>query len=134
MKTYMFEAQHGPGLGNWGKFMVGVLDEGELAYQSQVDPPARSLLDACGWDTRHRVWVFDLQTGEGCYVKLGGYAHADLEKHRVWVCPLFEPWLAWLYEQVLEHGGDLGCIPGLPRLVDLPDAAFAFAGYRRPGQ
>lgn len=73
------------------------------------------------------MWVLDLQTGEGAFFRPGGYAAADLEKHRVWVCPLFEPFLEWLYRQDLT---DLG---QLPRLVELPDAEFAMRGYRRAG-
>jgi hypothetical protein len=43
------------------------------------------------------------------------------------VCPLFEPFLEWLYEQ------DLTDLSTLPRRVELPDAEFSFTGYRRPG-
>jgi hypothetical protein len=97
VRTWQFEGRHGPDTGNWGKFMVGVLDE-EWAWRSEANP-GRPLLHACGWWYPDHLWVFDLQTGEGCYVRPGGYAHADLQSHRVWVCPLFEPWLTWLYDQ-----------------------------------
>jgi hypothetical protein len=135
VKTFQFEARHGPGTGNHGKFMVGVLDE-EWAWLSGVDE-GRPLMQACGWwgAATDRIWVFDLQTGEGCFLHPGGSAHADLAKHRVWVCPLFEPWLTWLYEQL--RGCAAEDIPArlgeLPRVVDLPGAEFALAGYRRPG-
>lgn len=130
MKTYQFEArQSADGASNHGKFMVGVFDD-EWAWRSGIDD-GRPLLPLCGWWHPDHVWVMDLQTGEGCYVRPGGYAHADLQKHAVWVCPLFEPWLEWLYERVKETG--IEGIGDLPRVVDLPDAEFAFAGYRRPG-
>ena len=130
MKTYLFEARQGPGgISNWGKFMVGVFDD-EWSWRSGVDD-GRALLQACGWWHPDHVWVMDLQTGEGCYVRPGGCAHADLEKHAVWVCPMFEPWLEWLYERVRKTG--IEGIGSLPRVVDLPDAEFAFAGHRRPG-
>lgn len=51
----------------------------------------------------------------------------DLDKHRVWVCPLYEPFLNWLYAQ------DLADLDKLPDLVDIPDAEFQMHGYRRPG-
>jgi hypothetical protein len=114
--------------GNWGKFMVMVPEE-EWAYRSQVSTEfGGPLLSALGWSGAH-MWVLDLQTGEGAFFKPGGYAHADLEKHRIWVCPLFEPFLEWLYAWYRE-GLD---IEGLPDVVELPAAEFAFAGYRRPG-
>lgn len=131
MKTYQFEGrQNADGMCNWGKFAVGVLDE-EWSWRSGVDD-GRPLLRAIGWRPDH-LWVFDLQTGEGCFVRPGGSAHADLEKHRVWVCPLFEPWLEWLYGELAGHPDFAARLEELPRVVDLPDAEFAFAGYRRPG-
>ena len=84
------------------------------------------LLRSLGWGPEF-LWVLDLQTGEGAFFKPGGYAKADLDKHQIWVCPLFEPFLGWLYKQ------DLKDITALPRTVELPFAPFAMHGYRRPG-
>lgn len=66
---------------------------------------------------------------EGCLVApwLCGDAHTDLQRHKVWVCPLFEPFIAWLYAR-----GDVDPMT-IPAHVDIPDAAFALAGHRRPG-
>jgi len=127
MRTFQFEARHGPDSGNWGKFMVGIPDE-EWAWTSGVHTrlPGAPLLGLIGWTLEH-IWVFDLQTGEAAMIRPGGSAHADLEKHAVLVCPLFESWLEWLYRQ------DITRLAELPRVVDLPDAPFAFHGYRRPG-
>ena len=123
MKTYVFEG-HGSG-GNWGKFLVGVHDS-EWSWRSQIDDSRDSpLLGRIGW-TREHIWVLDLQTCEGGAFRPGGYAKADLDKHRIWVCPLFEPFLTWLYLQ------DLSRIDELPQLVEL-DVPLEFAGYRRPG-
>ena len=122
MITKIFEATNKDQ--NWGKFMVCRPDT-EWQYTSQVDPGAL-LLRTRGW-TREHVWVMDLQTGEGAYFKPGGLARADLNKHRIWVCPLFEPFLRWLYRQ------DLTELSALPDVVQLPDAEFAMYGYRRPG-
>jgi hypothetical protein len=122
MKNVFIEATNGPQ--NWGKFMVARFDA-EWARPSAIEP-FRSLLGAVGWAHEH-ILVFDLQTGEGAIFKPGGLASADLQKHRIWVCPLFEPFLAWLYRQ------DLTDLDRLPKHVDLPDAEFQMFGYRREG-
>jgi hypothetical protein len=49
----------------------------------------------------------------------------------IWVCPLFEPFLEWLYERYRE-AGELD-LDELPDVVELPGAEFAFHGHRRPG-
>lgn len=131
MKTKIIEAVQSKAVpGNWGKFMVMVPDE-EWAYRSQVNTEfSGPLLRSVGWSAEH-VWVLDLQTGEGAFFRAGGYAKADLNKHQIWVCPLCEPFLEWLYERYREDPRlDIG---SLPDVVELPDAEFALAGYRRPG-
>jgi hypothetical protein len=129
----MIEATQDAAAGfNHGKFMLGRFDEEEWAQVSRIDTrmlgfrPPPLLSGSCGWTPDHLL-VMDLQTGEGAIFRPGGMAVADLEKHRVWVCPMFEPFLEWLYRQ------DLGDLDGLPYLVELPDAPAAMAGYRRPG-
>jgi hypothetical protein len=124
MKTYLFEAR---GSINWGKFLVADLDE-EWEWPSIAFPDVKSVLDGCGWDPmKPMFWIMDLQTGEGAYFKVGGAANQDLEKHRIWVCPMFEPWLEWFYKQ------DMSNIASLPRVLHLPDAPAAIYGYRRQG-
>lgn len=127
MKTFVFEATQSPDYsGNWGKFLVGIPDT-EWRWKSKVCPDSQlPLLRQLGWNNEF-IWVMDLQTGEGCTVRHGGNARADLNRHRVWVCPLFEHWLAWVYKQ------DLAKIGEWPRLVYLPDAPFDLYGYRRAG-
>lgn len=122
MKTKIIEATNGPR--NWGKFLLGRFDS-EWSYRSVVNTDAR-LLGSIGWSPQHLL-VMDLQTGEGSIFKPFGSARADLQKHRIWVCPLFEPFLTWLYDQ------DLSDLDRLPAHVDLPEAAFHQFGYRRPG-
>lgn len=112
---------------NWGKFMIGRFTPEEWAYPAALDPTGRSLIAGRGWSQDH-IMVFDLQTGEGAIFKPGGYAKADLDKHQIWVCPMFEPFLEWLYQQ------DLRDLAKLPPSINLPDAEFSFSGYRRPGQ
>ena len=85
------------------------------------------LLRARGWSPQH-IMVTDLETGEGAIFLAGGYAKADLDKHKVWVCPLFEPFLEWLYKQDLKY------LEKLPRHVDFPEAEYAIFGYRREGK
>lgn len=124
METRFIEGMHPDGRGNHGKFLVGRFTSEEWGRRSAVDN--WPLLGGRGWSNDHII-VMDLQTGEGAVFKPGGLASADLKKHRVWVCPLFEPFLTWLYQQ------DLSDLSKLPALVEFPDAEFALSGYRRPG-
>lgn len=112
---------------NWGKFMVARFDREDWEYASEVEPDQR-LLRACGWAPDLHLLIFDLQTGEGGIFRHGGFARADLDKHKVWVCPMFEPFLSWLYAQKMPQ--DLGT---LPRIIELPDAPSSLHGYRRAG-
>lgn len=131
MQTFQFEARQRPdGWCNWGKFLVGIPDK-EWAWRSAIDE-GRPLLRTIGWAPGF-IWVMDLQTGEGCFVHPRGSAHGDLNRHRIWVCPLFEPWLAWLYKQLCGCKDIAVRLRELPAVVDLPDAQFALQGYRRPG-
>lgn len=125
MITHFIEATNGPN--NWGKFMVGQFSPEEWALRSVV-APTDSLVGGRGWSVGHLL-VLDLQTGEGAVFRIGGYAKADLEKHAIWVCPLYEPFLTWLYKQ------DVFDITKLPREVTftLDEAPFEFQGYRRGG-
>lgn len=84
------------------------------------------MLDERGWTHRHLL-VVDLQTGEGAIFALGGFAKADLDKHKIWVCPLFEGFLNWLYSQKFEQ------LEELPSVVKLNDPKSALYGYRREG-
>lgn len=122
MQTKMIEATNGF---NWGKFMVGRFTEQEWAYRSSIGV-GKSLLTEVGW-TPDVILVCDLQTGEGAILRPRGLASADLIKHRIWVCPMFEPFLEWLYEQ------DLTNLDDLLASVDLKGAKSAVYGYRRPG-
>jgi hypothetical protein len=112
---------------NWGKFMLARFDT-EWEYRSAL-PGAddQLLIRGRGWgpDT---ILFLDLQTGEGTLLTPGGHAGADLQKHRIWVCPIAEPFLTWLYQQ------DLSDLDALPALVEIPDAEPALVGYRRPGK
>lgn len=132
MKLKFIEAtNHAAGGFNWGKFGVGRFEPGEWAYRSLiaddsfVRPRSDSLLVGLGWDHAH-IFVLDLATGEGAIFRHGGLAPADLNKHQIWVCPLFEPFLAWLYKQ------DVADLDGLPATVEL-DAPSSMHGYRRAG-
>jgi hypothetical protein len=121
METKIVEATNG---NNWGKFLVGRMTD-EWNRRSVISGSHMPLLREIGWGPGH-VWVLDLQTGEGAYFRPGGVVAADLKRHRIWVCPLFEPFLEWLYAQP-----DL-TPSALPDSVEL-EAEFDFYGYRRPG-
>lgn len=128
MQTKFVEVSNGF---NWGKFLVCRFTREEWAIRSKVDEGS-SLVGGRGWTPRH-LWVLDLQTGEGAMFKPGGYAKGDLDKHQVWVCPMFGVFLNKLYATP-EWGNDIGTIPDLVELTD-EDAmkASAMFGHRRPG-
>jgi hypothetical protein len=124
MKTKFIEAtnaEHG-GI-NWGKFLLARFEQAEWDRPSMVDN--RPQLRSRGWTPDHLL-VLDLQTGEGALFYPNGCAKADLDKHAVWVCPMFEPFLIWLWTQSVR---DLDALPALVHL----DAPSASHGYRRPG-
>jgi hypothetical protein len=116
---------------NWGKFLVARFDEQEWARRSLVD--GQPLLSGqCGWTTQH-ILVLDLQTGEGAMFRPSGLASADLEKHRVWVCPMFEVFLGWLYDHP-EHWADILTLPPLIELdPEKTRGHNAIYGHRRAG-
>ena len=133
METKFIEATHGHEMGNWGKFMLARFSAQEWAMPSKVDDISGqfiagfiSLIAGRGWSST-TILALDLQTGEGTLLNPGGLASADLRKHRIWVCPLFEPFLEWVYQQ------DLTDLQALPGEVALPNAPGAFRGYRREG-
>jgi excisionase family DNA binding protein len=122
VKTKIIEAESPQG--NWGKFLVGQFDT-EWEFESAVGV-GRPVMGACGWQRAH-ILVLDLQTGEGGIFLPYGLASADLRKHKVWVCPLFEPFLTWLYTQ------DLTDVDELPSLIVI-EHDLEWQGYRRPGR
>jgi hypothetical protein len=109
---------------NWGKFMVARFTPDEWSRGAVEGHPEFALLDQIGWSHKH-VIVFDLQTCEGAAFYPGGWPKADVEKHKIWICPLFEPFLTWLYQQ------DLSDLNALPSSVVLADAPASLSGYRR---
>jgi hypothetical protein len=127
MKHTFVEVTNGPL--NWGKFLVAKWELEDWRVKSVV-ADGQDLLRSIG-ENPVCIWILDLQTGEGARFRPGGSAKADLEKHRIWVCPMFEHFLEWLYAHPEHHQDPVGT---LPRHVDLPDAPFAMRGYRREGR
>lgn len=140
METVFIEATNTRSGGvNWGKFLIGRFTPEEWSRSSTVTDDyrrstgsislaqeiGRPLLGQIGWSSYH-ITVMDLQTGEGAIFRPGGLASADLNKHRIHVCVLFEDFLTWLYHQ------DLSDLQALPRVVNL-DTESALYGYRRKG-
>lgn len=120
----MVEATTGS-TGNWGKFLLARFDN-EWAHVSSVSPfPS---IGGEGWTDEH-FFMLDLATGEGAIFLPGGIASYDLDKHGIWVCPLFEPTLKRLYKMDLSDG--FAHVPAVIRLT-FEEAPFSFAGYRRP--
>jgi len=123
MKSKVIEATDGF---NWGRFMVARFDE-EWTATSAVDGGHRLIQR---WNQDH-IFVMDLVTGEGAMFGPWGLASADLHKHQIWVCPLFEPWLEWLYAR---HPFTLDELPAVVNLDPTVTAKHnALSGYRRPG-
>lgn len=120
MRTKIVEATNGF---NWGKFLIGAFDV-EWSQPSAISTLSSQLLLAQIGHGPGEILVLDLQTSEGAIFRHGGYARADLNKHKVWVCPLFEPFLAWLYLQP-----DPFAISDVVHL----DTPGDYAGYRREG-
>ncbi len=110
---------------NWGKFAVCRFSPDEWSRKSEISA-GRFLLRSIGHGTSD-IFVLDLQTCEGAMFSPHGLAKADLSKHKIWVCPMFEPFLEWLYTQ------DLSDFDKLPSVVNLGDVPTAMAGYRRKG-
>lgn len=107
---------------NHGKFLVGRLD---VEY-SRKDVDGYALL-LPRWSPTEHLFVMDIETGEGAMFRHGGLARADLTKHRIWVCVLFQPFLEWLYKQDVS---DLDALPDTVKLTGIP---LQMRGYRRPG-
>lgn len=121
MKTRIVEATNGF---NWGKFLLGQFDT-EYEFRSAV-------LEGSNPVRRWRptdVLVFDLATGEGAIFFPGGSVEYDLNmKHQIWVCPMYEPFLRWLYDQPLPI--DLDSLPASVN-VDPEGKLSALYGRRR---
>lgn len=129
MKTKIVEATTGP-QGNWGKFLIGQFDQDEIDTVSAIAPEYGSVLKQRGWwDPAQYFLMLDIETGEGSVFATWGDARADLHKHRIWVCPLFQPTLARIRAMAPFAVADL------PSLLELSfdEAPFAMAVPRRAG-
>jgi hypothetical protein len=108
---------------NWGKFMLGRFTNEEWALRSSLD--GGPLIQQRGWSPEH-ILVLDIQTGEGAVFMPGGLVRHDLnERHQIWVCPMYEPFMEWLYKQ------DLADLSKLPSIINLGIVPTAMQGYRR---
>lgn len=120
---------------NWGKMELQQLEPSDMEVMSLVKAGA-PLLTAIETQRRSsadplkQVRIWDLQTGEGAVFTpaRGEDPKAQLDQHRVWVCPLFLPFVRWLFRQ------DCTDITALPRLVEFPEGDVChLQGYRRGG-
>ncbi len=128
MDTRFVEATNGF---NHGKFLLGRYNEPEMAEHCRVGGEfgQYSVIRSQGF-TRRDIWILDLATGEGAIFPLSGSGSADVHKRRIRVCPLYEPFVVWLYDYVAKTPDWWNA---LPRLVALPDAPSALHGHRRTG-
>lgn len=117
---------------NWGKFMLARFTAEQWTARSAL-PAAQGQLLLAGRGMWHDdVLVLDLETGEGAiFQPRHGLAGADLTRHQILVCPLFEPFLEWLYGY--RPARPEAWWSELPDLVELPAAPGGLYGYRRPG-
>ncbi len=135
MDTKFVEVGHGPSGGNWGKFMIARYTANELLEPTQFPGCEGQRIVSLRGSGRHHIWVMDLATGEGARfpVDLGGHpgatARKHLDDHQIWVCPLFEPFIGWLYD--FSSANPNTWWDELPRTIEIPEAGFAFAGFRR---
>lgn len=119
---------------NWCKAMVRRFGEADRAVRSRVREGV-PLLEAVDANRRlktgevgRKLLVVDLQTEEGAIFVPSpeGDPKADLERHAIWVCPLFLAFLRWLY----AHPD----FEAIPALIELPNGdGVHFQGWRRPG-
>lgn len=123
MISRFIEASHGDG-GNYGKFIVLRFDKRESQIKTRLPGhtghPLFTFAGARKLNPK-TTFVFDLQTGEGAAFYIGdkGGARIALSQRDIWVCPLYLPFLNWLW------GQDMSDITKLPRYVDLSGAEFA---------
>lgn len=129
MQTYFIEVTN---KFNWGKFMVGRFTTEEWCVPSRIGK-LHSLIGGRGWSLQH-IFVMDLQTGEGAMFlpnrNFPEAAKVDLDNRKIWICPMFEPFLKWLYAQDLQ---DLTLLPSLVEFT-MAEAEPAMYGYRREGK
>lgn len=119
MRTKLVEATQSPAF-NWGKFMLLQFDYDDAQYQSQISKHQR-LLAAVGYqgDLKVWLWVLDLQTGEGAVFPVlnNGLLEYDIKEHQIRVCPMYKPFLEWLYA---NFNGNLEDIPSIVEVQGLP--------------
>lgn len=83
MKTKFFE---GTDQFNYGKFMLGAMSLDEL------NTPCLETTGGVNQfihNTESKFWILDLQTKEGAFFDLKFDIIPQLEKHQIWVCPMY---------------------------------------------
>jgi hypothetical protein len=134
MLTKFIEAGNG---WNWGKFVVAQFDPEEWHRRPKFPgcdgEDAAPLIVGRGWDPRRHYFVMDLQTGEGAMFALDGSPDYDLtEKHAIWTCPMFKPFLRWLYAHYADGWRDPAELPDFVTFTE-EEAPSSMAGSRGRG-
>ena len=120
---------------NWAKILLMKFGSEDLLVRSKVS--GDFLLKSVDNNRRvktgtnaEKVFVLDLQTEEGAFFfpRKEGNAKDDLESHEIWVCPLYLPFLIWLYANMPKE------LKEIPKLVEFPKSTHVhYQGWRRPG-
>lgn len=119
MDIHFYEVTNGP---NWGKLAVGTFERHEWEYVSHV--AAEPLLARLGHGPSTRLFL-DLATGEGALFDCSQGLLPQLARHKIWVCPMFEPGLT----EFAKH--DIHWDPDEWRPHVDVQTLFQFEGFRR---
>lgn len=123
MQTKIIEASTGI---NWGRFLLQRFEASERAHRSHFEPIS---IWKDSPPPQTALWVLDLITGEGALFDLAKPLEEQLAQHQVWVCVLFEPFLAWLEARFRQASSLDAFWDALPAGVQV-SAAPEVIGYR----
>lgn len=140
MELKFVEAGQAPeGGGNWGKFAVARWSTLEMREPTRFPGCEGQFITGLTGSPFDHIWLLDIQAGEGALFSINNPIPVDvphqLNEKQIYICPMFEPFMTWLWEHIRSHQGtNLDWFDELPRVVVLPEAPFDLYGYRRRGR
>lgn len=87
---------------NHGKFLVGQMEGFELTQYLAIKDDGRQLSHVLH-ASPSKFWVLDCATCEGAFFDFSNDAYYQLERHQVWVCPMFPLFLEWAFEKFKQE-------------------------------